>query len=237
MTRGAKVSAVIPTRNRPDLVLRAVRSALAQEYTDMEVIVVIDGPDTRTATMLNEIEDRRLQVIALPEAAGAANARNAGVANASGDWIAFLDDNDEWLPEKIVFQMERATSSSFLYPIVSCQVFARTNSYQVVWPRRRPYEPLCNYLLARNSWSYGDGLLSTTTLLFPKDLFSQQPFRSSLRRHQDLDWVLRAAKFAGAGIEFVSKPLAVWDQRRAAPASAPPQIGVCHSNGWKACGT
>ena len=55
MTRGVKVSAVIPTRNRPDLVLRAVRSALAQEYTDMEVIVVIDGPDARTATMLNEV--------------------------------------------------------------------------------------------------------------------------------------------------------------------------------------
>jgi glycosyltransferase involved in cell wall biosynthesis len=210
MTRRDTVSAVIPTRHRPDLVLRAVRSALAQQHKDMEVIVVIDGPDARTAAVLNEIEDRRLQVIALPEATGAANARNAGVANAAGDWIAFLDDDDEWLPEKTLLQMQLAKSSRFHYPIVSCQVFARTNSYEIVWPRRRPSEPLCNYLLARNSWSYGDGLLSTTTLLFPKDLFSQQPFRSSLRRHQDLDWVLRAAKFEGAGIEFISEPLAVW---------------------------
>jgi glycosyltransferase involved in cell wall biosynthesis len=84
-----------PTRNRPDLVLRAVRGALAQEYEDMEVIVVIDGPDTRTAGVLNEIHDRRSQVIALAEATGAANTRNAGVANAAGDRIAFLNDDDE----------------------------------------------------------------------------------------------------------------------------------------------
>jgi glycosyltransferase involved in cell wall biosynthesis len=212
MTRAGTVSAVIPTRNRPDLVMRAVRSALAQQYEDMEVIVVIDGPDALTTTVLNEIHDRRLRVIALPETRGAANARNAGVASATGDWIAFLDDDDEWLPEKTSLQMESAKSSRFQYPIVSCQLFARTKSYQIVWPRRRPCEPLCNYLLARNSWSYGDGLLSTTTLLFPKDLFSQLPFRPSLRRHQDLDWVLRAAKWEGAGIEFVSKPLAVWHQ-------------------------
>ncbi len=172
MTRAATVSAVIPTRNRPDLVMRAVRSALAQQYEDMEVIVVIDGPDALTTTVLNEIHDRRLRVIALPETRGAANARNAGVASATGDWIAFLDDDDEWLPEKTSLQMESAKSSRFQYPIVSCQLFARTKSYQIVWPRRRPCEPLCNYLLARNSWSYGDGLLSTTTLLFPKDLFS-----------------------------------------------------------------
>jgi hypothetical protein len=75
-----------------------------------------------------------------------------------------------------------------------------------------PFEPLSEYLLARKSWSYGDGLLSTITLLFPKDLYCQVPFQAGLERHQDLDWMLRVVKHAGAGLEFVPKPLAVWHQ-------------------------
>jgi hypothetical protein len=123
-----------------------------------------------------------------------------------------LDDDDEWLPDKTAIQMERARMSAFRYPIVSSRLFAKTKSYEIVWPRRQPYEPLCDYLLARDSWSYGDGLLSTITLLLPRDLFRQVPFRAGLRKHQDLDWVLRAAKHPGAGIEFVPAPLAIWHQ-------------------------
>ncbi len=212
MSRSNIVSAVIPTRNRADLVIRAVRSAFVQEYKNLEVIVVVDGPDKATVNALQRVHDRRLKIIELPNAFGAANARNIAVANATGDWVAFLDDDDEWLPEKTTLQMERANNSAFRYPIVSCQLLARTKSYELVWPRRDPYEPLSEYLLARNSWSYGEGLLSTITLLLPKDLFSQVPFQPGLRRHQDLDWVLRATRYPGAGVEFISKPLAIWHQ-------------------------
>jgi glycosyltransferase involved in cell wall biosynthesis len=212
MERQHTVSAVIPTRNRPDLVLRAVRSTLAQTYTDLEVIVIVDGPDAATQEVLAKVQDPRLRVIVLDRAVGAAQARNLAVESARGYWIAFLDDDDEWLPEKIQLQMERAESSAFRYPIVCSQVLARTSRYEVVWPRSTPSEPLSEYLLARNSWSYGDGLLATITLLFPKDLFESVRFRPELRRHQDWDWVLRAARKTGAGIEFIAKPLAIWHQ-------------------------
>jgi glycosyltransferase involved in cell wall biosynthesis len=134
------------------------------------------------------------------------------VSAAWGDWIAFLDDDDEWLPEKIALQMKAAQSSNYLYPIVGSQLIARTSRYELVWPRTLPFQPLSEYLLARKSWSYGDGLLSTITLLFPKDLYCQVPFQAHLARHQDLDWILRVNEHAGTGIEFVPKPLAVWHQ-------------------------
>ena len=94
------VSAVIPTRGRPELLRRAVRSALAQTLRDIEVVVVIDGPDPVTHGVLQELaqQDSRLRVLALPSSVGGSDARNRGVDAAAGEWIAFLDDDDEWLP-------------------------------------------------------------------------------------------------------------------------------------------
>jgi len=209
MNRNDKVSAIIPTRNRPTLVLRAVRSALAQTYLDLEVIVVVDGLDEATSASLATINDDRLRVIVLPQSHGAQTARNVGIDAALGDWIALLDDDDEWLPEKTALQMARARSSRFRYPIVSCQVFSRTSTYELIWPRRQPYEPLSEYLLARNSCSMGEGLMYSITLLFPKDLAVLHSFTPTLKRCHEVDWTLRASMQDGAGIEFISEPLAV----------------------------
>jgi len=206
------VTAVIPTRNRPQLVTRAVRTALNQTYPCMEVVAVVDGPDELTTAALAAISDERLRVIKLPRPVGSASARNLGVEAAQGKWIAFLDDDDEWLPEKTELQMRLAANSALRYPIVSSKLFARTSSYELVWPRKLPRAPLSEYLLARDGWSYGEGLLSTITLLFPKELYRLAQFQPGLRRHQDLDWVLRASRQDGAGIEFLPEPLAIWHQ-------------------------
>ena len=204
------VSAVIPTRGRPELVKRAVRSALNQTYSSLEVVVVVDGPDGSTCRELATISDSRLRVIELPERVGGSDARNRGVASAQGEWIALLDDDDEWLPEKTEIQMRLASASTFRYPIVSSKLIVRTSQFERIWPLDLPSTPICEYLLVRKHLSYGGGLLSTITLLFPKNLYQLVPFKSGLSRHQDLDWVLRATQQEGAGIEFAPTPLAVW---------------------------
>jgi glycosyltransferase involved in cell wall biosynthesis len=215
MDRNNTVTAVIPTRDRPQLVLRAVRSALAQTYKELEVIVVVDGPDAVTSDALATIVDDRLRVIVLPQSQGAQIARNTGIEAAHGDWIALLDDDDEWLPEKTELQIDRATRSTFRYPIISSKFIFRTPDYELVWPRREPYEPLSEYMLARDSCSRGEGWLPTITLLFPKDLFRYAPFAPDLKRCQDVDWVLRATRHDGAGIEFIPQPLAIcYDDER-----------------------
>ena len=110
MSHQPLVSAVIPTYNRPSLVLGAVKSALNQTHPNMEVIVVVDGPDNSTHRALGEIADPRIRIITLPQHQGACGARNAGVQAAKGEWVAFLDDDDEWLPAKTELQLSAAQS-------------------------------------------------------------------------------------------------------------------------------
>jgi glycosyltransferase involved in cell wall biosynthesis len=100
-----EVTVVIPTRFRPELVTRAVGSVLAQTFTDFEVVVVVDGPDDDTRTALAGLGDERIRTIMLAERGGAPNARNVGARSARGRWTAMLDDDDEWLPEKLTRQV------------------------------------------------------------------------------------------------------------------------------------
>jgi len=210
-TREKLVTAVIPTRGRPGLLLRALQSALTQDYKQLEVVVVLDGPDPQTTSALQSVADSRLRVVQLPESRGGAAARNAGVLAAWGDWIAFLDDDDEWLPGKISKQMEAAQRSDADSAIVAGQAIARTCGKELVWPRKAPFTPISEYLFSRKSWSFGEGLLLTSTLLAPRALLVDIPFTSGLRKHQDLDWVLRALARSGTKIEFIPEPLAFWN--------------------------
>lgn len=212
------VTAVIPTRNRPNLVRRAVQSALDQTLANLEVKVVVDGPDPSTATGLQAISDPRLSVIELPQSVGGSAARNAGAEAARGEWIAFLDDDDEWLPHKLATQMELAGKSKFPYPIIGAQVIARDSEGDKIWPRSNPREPLSEYLLSRRSWSFGEGLMSTTTLVARRDLVLKCGFSVGLKRYQDWDWLLRAIRVPGAGVEFAAEPLAIWHRDPAQPS-------------------
>src|SRR5215475_1696049 len=81
-----EVSVVIPTRSRPDLVLRAVRSVLGQTMTDLEVVVVIDGPDPDTEAALETLGDPRVRTVPLDVSSGAPTARNIGVRAARAPW-------------------------------------------------------------------------------------------------------------------------------------------------------
>lgn len=222
------VSTVIPTHNRPQLVKRAVHSALTQTLKDIEVIVVIDGPDETTHMALADINDPRLRVIELPASKGGSGARNAGVTEAKGEWIAFLDDDDEWLPQKLELQIELALHSQYAFPIIACYLIARTPKGEFIWPRRQPtsLEPLSEYLMARNTLFQGEGLLQSSTLVTRKDLLLTVPFRSSLQRHQEWDWLLQVDVLEGVKIEFVPEPLAIWyiEENRKS---------ICSQNNWQ----
>ena len=211
------VSVIIPTFKRPHLVGRAVQSALKQTLGAIEVIVVMDGPDEATLQMLETIRDPRLQVRTLCQHGGASDARNAGVTEARSRWIAFLDDDDEWFPQKLEVQLRTAQGSHHLHPIILCRVVARTQSEEFVWPQftLRAGETLSEYLFCLKSLKrplFGKGLIQTSMILTTKELLQTLPFTCNLARHLDTDWVLRACKQKGVSIEFVSepKPLVIW---------------------------
>lgn len=216
------VSVVIPTRNRSLLAKRAVQSVLIQTLKEIEVIVIIDGPDEATVRELSSIDDPRLRVIELPVSGGASEARNTGVTQAQGEWIAFLDDDDEWFPQKLERQLEVANLSQYTFPIIGSCLIARTPKGDFVRPKRflRPSEALSEYLLVRNSLFPGEGLIQTSVIFTKKELLQKVPFRD-LRRHQDWDWLLRVSTLEGVGIEFVPEPLAIWyiEEKRSSVSS------------------
>jgi len=100
-----KVSVVIPTYNRAGTVPRAIESVLAQTVTDLEVIVVDDGSSDDTGKVLGEMFGDRIRYHAQANQ-GASVARNRGVEEARGEWIAFLDSDDLWEREKLEWQFK-----------------------------------------------------------------------------------------------------------------------------------
>ncbi len=101
-----RVSVIIPTHNRPEYLARALASVQAQTMPDFEVFVVDDGsPDDRAAEVVRACNDPRIHYVRLPESRGPAAARNAGILRSTAPYIAFLDDDDEWLPEKLEVQL------------------------------------------------------------------------------------------------------------------------------------
>ncbi|NYF79609.1 glycosyltransferase family 2 protein [Granulicella arctica] len=207
------VSTVIPTRGRPELLLRAVNSVLAQTLREIEVVIVIDGEDRATELALERLvrEDRRVNVVALGSSVGGSDARNRGVDAASGEWIAFLDDDDEWLPGKLQAQLEAVTASTAPVVIGTCKIIARTPGNDYVWPRRLPKqgEPICEYLLARRTLSRGEGSIQTSTFFVRRALMKDQPFKSGQLKHQDTEWLLRVGQLPGAEAVFVNDVMAI----------------------------
>lgn len=101
-----RVSVVIPTWERSRLLRRAIESVLTQTEQDFELLVVDDGSPTDAAErVVKACADTRARYLKLPHHQGVSAARNAGILAATGKYVAFLDDDDEWLPEKLESQV------------------------------------------------------------------------------------------------------------------------------------
>lgn len=102
------VSCIVPTHNRSDLLPRAIRSIQKQTYKNIEIIVVSDGSTDNTDSIMEDLcqQDERIRFIKYSPAQGGNFARNRGIQEAQGDYIAFLDDDDEWLDTKLDKQID-----------------------------------------------------------------------------------------------------------------------------------
>lgn len=109
MSIPVKISAVIPTYNREQLIGRAIRSALAQEYAALEIIVVDDGSSDNTLRQVQEFGDK--VVYLFQPNSGVSAARNRGVERSRGEWVAFLDSDDAWEPFHLSRMAEAITET------------------------------------------------------------------------------------------------------------------------------
>ena len=107
---GVRVSVIIPTWNRDAAVVAAVGDVLGQTESDLEVLVCDDGSTDESRTHIQAIPDPRLVWIDGPRSGCPAAPRNRGIGRARGEWIAFLDSDDRWLPTKLARQLEVASA-------------------------------------------------------------------------------------------------------------------------------
>jgi glycosyltransferase involved in cell wall biosynthesis len=106
-----QISVIIPTCNRAGFVAGAIKSALAQSLRDLEIIVVDDGSTDNTAAVIESLHQPGLVYLRHDRRLGGAAARNTGILHSRGEYVAFLDDDDEWYPEKLARQMDVMLSS------------------------------------------------------------------------------------------------------------------------------
>jgi glycosyltransferase involved in cell wall biosynthesis len=150
------VTVRIATYNRPDLLLeRAVRSALAQTYPNLEILVVGDGCDPETGQALATVDDPRLRYVNLPtrglypaeraarrKVAGS-HPMNAGLFLARGDWIAWLDEDDEFTPDHVEVLLRHAQAGRYEWVYSNAEYEARPGEWVTVGehPLRRAFPP------------------------------------------------------------------------------------------------
>ena len=181
------VSVIIPAYNRAHLVGRAITSALAQSFKDLEIIVVDDGSMDETRELVGSFSDSLIRYLRHSENKGGSEARNTGIKAARGEYIALLDSDDEWLPQKLQSQLDILQELPPCWGGV-CTGFWLLEGTSVV--ERTPDLPrnLSNLLLAHCPLSAG------STLMVRKEILDKIGyFDESLPQHQDWDLLLRLA--------------------------------------------
>lgn len=195
-----KVSVVIPTHNRPQMLKKAIGSVLAQEYKDWEVIVIDDCPERPAEYVIKEFADPRLIYVKHEKNKGGGAARNTGIAASSGEFIAFLDDDDEWLPEKLARQMDKFEKTSYETGFCFSAVKIIYDDRQEVSAAKEGIADFYQTALSRFK-----GFI-TSSLVVKKYVFKEcGMFDESLPSHQEAELILRISrKFKGLGF---SRPL------------------------------
>ncbi|MBD2513109.1 glycosyltransferase [Nostoc muscorum FACHB-395] len=197
------VSVIIPTYQRGHLVSQAINSVLAQTYKDYEIIVINDGSQDNTPQVLAEFSDRRITAIHQANQ-GLSAARNAGIRSARGKYIAFLDDDDLWEPQKLEKQIPVLEANPRIGLIYSDSLFFSDKrgllpgSYNTAFPT-----PNLQVLWTLFRYNY----IPVLTVVVRRDCLDKVGlFDETLRYCGDYDlWLRLIEKFP---IYFLNQPLA-----------------------------
>lgn len=191
------VSAVVITHNRKDLVLKAIDSVKKQTYPNLELIVVDDASDDGSRELLSEqSKEFGFRYIYIPsdESKGGNHARNVGIMASAGKYIAFLDDDDEWLPEKTELQVN-FLNQNIEYALVHC---GKLFEYDFSEIRKGDIEEIQEGDFRDKIWSK---VAFTTSCLMVRKVFFEQVgmFDEELRFWQEYEFAIRACQNSKIG--------------------------------------
>lgn len=181
------VSIITPLYNRENTIDQAIKSVLAQTYKNWEYIIVDDG--SITPFQLNEkFQNDRIQVIRHPSNQGAAAARNTGLRSAKGKYIAFLDADDEWFPEKLEKQIAFLETSSA--SIGGCVTACR-----LIYPNQQKIRQSKIINFYQQSL-VGEHFSAGSTLVFKKTCLKKVGLQSiDLKRLEDWEWQINFSRY------------------------------------------
>ncbi|MEU5842320.1 glycosyltransferase [Rhodococcus sp. NPDC047139] len=206
------VSVVIPTTGRASLP-SAVQSVLDQVGVTVEVIVAMNGggdlPDLPA--------DNRVRVLTLQPGVGANVARHQGILSSQYPILALLDDDDLWLPTKLITQLRMVDEKTGRQRnfVVGCRIAEPdadvTSTIRPTVVPECPIASVAEYLFRRDTLKSRRPQLQSSTLVFPRDLYQLATFDGAVPIHQDWEWILKAEK-AGASILLCPDVLALCDK-------------------------
>jgi glycosyltransferase involved in cell wall biosynthesis len=196
-----KVSVIIPTHNRAVFLRDAIQSALNQTFQDFEIIVVDDASRDSTGEVVQSFSDPRIVYIRHETNRGQGASRNDGIRRGSGEYVALLDDDDEWLPEKLEQQVRLLDSSSsevgLVYSGFSRIDVSSKRAIGRVIPEKRGYAfaELC-----LKNW------IGTSTVVVRRVCFEKVGlFDEALATGEDYDmWIRISKEFK---IDYIGEPL------------------------------
>jgi glycosyltransferase involved in cell wall biosynthesis len=182
-----EISVVIPTHNRRALLPLTLRGVLRQRDVDLEVIIVDDGSEDGTPEFLRRVTDPRVRTLRHAEAQGVSATRNHGIEEARGRWVAFLDDDDLWAPQKLSLQLEvlQASQRKWAYAgTVEMSMDAR------VFDGRPPFTPdeVLREVTARNMVFAG-----SSNVIVDRTWLPSPAFDSTFHHSPDWDLWIRLA--------------------------------------------
>jgi glycosyltransferase involved in cell wall biosynthesis len=197
MNSEALVSAIITTHNRADLLPRAIDSVLRQTYVNLEIIVVDDGSRDETGTVVQNYQrrDDRIRYLRLEKSRGACAARNYGIGEAKGQFVAGLDDDDEWLPKRVEVLMNSWRDEYAYVCSPNCIIY---RGRKVFLKRKRS-------LITLDAMLYSN-ITGNQVLTRKERILAVGGFDEDLTANQDFDlWLRLLAEYGKA--KMVSEPL------------------------------
>jgi glycosyltransferase involved in cell wall biosynthesis len=199
-----KISVIIPTYNRRDLVVQAIESVLAQSYADFEVVVVDDGSQDDTRSVICACEDSRVRYI-YQENQGLSGARNTGINAARGEYVAFLDADDLFLPGNLASQVETLASRSDVGLAAGGHVFVDETGQSLA--QRQPWRTHPN--LDLKACLVGCPIVPSAVVVRHEWLDLVKGFNPALRRAEDADLWIRLA-YQGCRIAWTPKVVSAY---------------------------
>lgn len=209
-----KISIIIPTFRRAHLLPEAISCVLNQTFSNTEIIVVDDNTPLSNAryeteqVLANYIHSQNIQYVQHEENKGGAAARNTGIYKAKGDFIAFLDDDDSWLPTKLEAQIQCYKSTSPDTGLVyTGHQTVDMSSGSITTVSHKLKGDVLNQLFKRNDIGTTSSILCRKSFLFEAGLFDER-----LPARQDIDLYIRMAQICR--FDYVDKPLVIFRNHR-----------------------